>query len=187
LRVNERIRAREVLVIDEHGERLGVMSVPEALMRAREAGLDLVEVAPNVIPPVCRILDYGRFKYEQAKKERESKKHARHSELREVRFKPKIGAHDIEAKAKKAEEFLREGDKVKMSVMFRGREITHPDIGRDLLIRLAERLKNVGFVEKPPTMEGRFMNMIMAPGPAKKREQQAAPGPETATESVGSA
>ncbi len=160
------------------------MTVAQALERARELSLDLVEVAPNVVPPVCRILDYGKYKYEQSKKDRESKKHARHSELREVRFKPKIGPHDLAAKAKKAEQFLRAGDKVKMSVMFRGREITHPDIGRGILDRVADRLKDVSFVEKPPTMEGRFMNMILAPGSQKTAKRETPPATEPEAQPV---
>lgn len=134
---------------------------------AREQGLDLVEVAPNANPPVCRVLDYGKFKYEQAKKERDAHKHQHQAQLREVRFKPKIGAHDIDFKTKVVEKLLRGGDKVKVSVMFRGREITHPEIGRGLLNRVAEHLKDVAVVERQPSMEGRFMNMYLAPQPQR--------------------
>jgi translation initiation factor IF-3 len=141
---------------------------------ARERDLDLVEVAPNAVPPVCRILDYGKFKYEQAKKDKESRKQQHHSELREVRFKVKIDTHDVDMKARRAERFLREGDKVKMSVMFRGREITHPEIGRSLLQRVAAQLAEVSSIEKPPTMEGRFMNMILSPvAGAKSKPKEA--------------
>ncbi len=139
----------------------------EALNAARERDLDLVEVAPNATPqPVCRILDYGKYKYAQAKRERGGK-HPHHGELREVRFKVKIGDHDMDMKIRRAERFLNEGDKVKLSVMFRGREIVHPEIGRSLLQRVQEQLQETSVVEKPPTMEGRFMNMILAPGKAR--------------------
>ena len=138
------------------------MPVPDAIALARERDLDLVEVSPNSVPPVCRVLDYGKYMYDQAKKERATK-HPHHGELREVRFKVKIGDHDMDLKIRRADGFLRDGDKVKVSVMFRGREIVHPEIGRGLLERVKEKLKEVSVVDKPPTMEGRFMNMILAP------------------------
>ena len=134
---------------------------------AREQDLDLVEVAPNSVPPVCRLLDYGKFKYEQAKKERESRKQQHASVLREIRMRPKIDVHDLEMKARNAEKFLKSGDKVKVTVMFRGREMVHPEIGRALLERVAEQLKDVSVVERPPNMEGRFLSTILAPGHAK--------------------
>jgi translation initiation factor IF-3 len=169
LRINERIRVREVLVIDDEGQKLGVIPIQQALAQAREQGLDLVEVAPNANPPVCRILDYGKFKYEQSKKEREAHKHQRQVVVREVRFKSKIGQHDLDFKTKVIGKLLREGDKVKVSVLFRGREITHPEIGRDLLQRVAGKLteEGVGSLEKSIGMEGRFMTMIVAPTAAK--------------------
>jgi translation initiation factor IF-3 len=159
-----------------------VLSLPEALTVARERDLDLVEVAPDAAPPVCRILDYGKYKYEQAKRDR-SGKHQHHGELREVRFKVKIGEHDMDMKVRRAERFLKEGDKVKLSVMFRGREIVHPEIGRSLLQQVQEQLQEVSAVEKPPTMEGRFMNMILAPGRARQKE--VAPRAEAKTASEG--
>ncbi len=146
-----------------------MLPLPEALGAAREQDLDLVEVAPNAVPPVCRILDYGKYKYEQAKKDRGSK-HQHHGELREVRFKVKISDHDMALKLRRAQRFLEEGSKVKLSVMFRGREMAHPDIGRSLLQRAQEHLGEVSVVDKPPTMEGRFMNMIL--GPTRSRPQQ---------------
>lgn len=158
---------REVLLIDDEGHKLGTITIQEALQRARDAGLDLVEVAPNANPPVCRILDYGKFKFDQAKKEREARKHQKQQQLREVRFKPKIGQHDIDFKMKVVEKLLGEGDKVKVSVMFRGREITHPEIGRALLMGVQEKLKDIAVVERQPIMEGRFMNMYLAPPPQK--------------------
>ena len=148
------------------GERLGVMPLPQALQLADEAGLDLVEVAPQAVPPVCRLLDYGKFKYEQAKKERESRKGQHASVLREIRMRPKIDSHDLEMKARNAEKFLKSGDKVKVTVMFRGREMVHPEIGRAILDRVAEQLKEVSVIEKPPNMEGRFLSAILAPGHA---------------------
>jgi translation initiation factor IF-3 len=152
------------------------MPVPEALALARERDLDLVEVSPNSVPPVCRILDYGKYMYEQAKREKGTK-HQHHGELREVRFKVKIGEHDMDLKLRRAEGFLREGDKVKVSVMFRGREIVHPEIGRGLLERVQEKLKEVSVVDKPPTMEGRFMNMILAPVAAARQKTPREPRP----------
>jgi translation initiation factor IF-3 len=148
------------------------MPVAQALDIARKADLDLVEVAPNADPPVCRILDYGKYKYAQSKKEREARKHQHHVVLREVRFKPKIDTHDVDFKARTAEKLLREGDKVKVSVMFRGRELTHPQIGRDLLDRIYDKLKEIAILERPPTMEGRFMSMILTPVPARQPIRQ---------------
>ena len=153
---------------------------------ARERGLDLVEVAPNSNPPVVRVLDYGKFKYEQAKKERDAHKHQRQATVREVRFKTKIGQHDLDFKAKTIGKLLSAGDKVKVSVLFRGREITHPEIGRDLLQRVATKLvdeQHVATLEKHISMEGRFMTMILAPvvqkAPAKPKEPRAErPKPE---------
>jgi translation initiation factor IF-3 len=148
------------------------MPVAQALGIAREADLDLVEVAPNADPPVCRILDYGKYKYEQAKKERQARKHQHHVVLREVRFKPKIDPHDMDFKTRTVQKLLREGDKVKVSVMFRGRELTHPEIGRALLDRVYEKLKDAAAIERPPTMEGRFMSMILTPVTAKHAARQ---------------
>ncbi len=156
-----------MLIIDDEGHKLGVTPIAQALEMARERGLDLVEVAPNANPPVCRVLDYGKFKYEQAKKEREAHKHQKQVALREVRFKPKIGTHDVDFKTKVVKKLLEGGDKVKVSVMFRGREITHPEIGRELLLRISGNLKDSAIVERQPSMEGRFMNMYLAPVPPK--------------------
>lgn len=154
---------------------------------ARERGLDLVEVAPNANPPVCRILDYGKFKYEQAKKEREAHKHQKQATLREVRFKPKIGTHDVDFKTKVVKKLLEGGDKVKVSVMFRGREITHPEIGRELLLRISGNLKDAAVVERQPSMEGRFMNMYLAPVPAKVPPKPRAPRAPKAESADGQA
>lgn len=163
LRVNERIRAREVRLIDGDGQQLGVMPLEEALQRAYERGLDLVEVAPNARPVVCRIMDYGKFKYEQAKKDREARRHQKVITVKEVKMRPNINEHDFQVKLRNALRFLSEGAKVKCSIMFRGREIVRREKGRQVLERLAEELAEHGVVERHPTMEGRNMVMVMAP------------------------
>lgn len=131
---------------------------------ARESGLDLVEVDPNGSPPVCRVLDYGKWKYQQAKRERDARKHQRGGIIHEVRMRPRIGQADMERKVSLAERLLAEGDKVKLAVMFRGREMSHPEIGREVLDRALEGLKEAAVVEKPPSMEGRFLSVILTPG-----------------------
>jgi len=161
--VNERIRAREVRLIDGDGQQLGVMPLEEALQRAYERGLDLVEVAPNARPVVCRIMDYGKFKYEQAKKDREARRHQKVITVKEVKMRPNINEHDFQVKLRNALRFLSEGAKVKCSIMFRGREIVRREKGRQVLERLAEELAEHGVVERHPTMEGRNMVMVMAP------------------------
>jgi len=162
--VNERIRAPEVRVIDSDGKQLGIKPLREALALAEERGLDLIEVAPNAQPPVCKIMDYGKYRYERARREREAqrKSHAS-SELKGIRIRPRTDEHDFETKVKMAEKFLREGHKVKVTCQFRGRELAHPDIGLRHLENMAERLSEVGHVEVKPSMSGRFMNMIIAP------------------------
>ena len=156
------------------------MPVQQALEIAAERELDLVEVAPTAVPPVCRLLDYGKFKYEQAKKERETRKSQHASVLREIRMRPKIDSHDLEMKARNAEKFLKGGDKVKVTVMFRGREMVHPEIGRAILDRVAEQLKEVSVIERPPNMEGRFLSAILAPGHVKAKETAEATEPAAA-------
>jgi translation initiation factor IF-3 len=160
-RVNERIREAELRVIGADGEQLGVMDSEEALRRAGEAGLDLVEVAPGSRPPVCRIMDYGRYKYEQKKKSGKSKGHA--ATLKEVKLRPRTDDHDLGFKLKNIRRFLMEGDKVKVTVMYRGREMVHREIGRRQLDRVNEMLEGLGTVENPPRMEGRFLSMILVP------------------------
>ena len=178
--MNERIRVREVRLIDENSEQLGVVATPEAMRIARERNLDLVEVAPMAAPPVCRLMDYGRFKYEQTKKEREARKHATNVELKEVRLRPKTDDHDIDFKAKAIQRFLEEGDKVKVTLMFRGREMAHPQIGRAILEGLAERVRGHGQVERMPLLEGRQMHMILAPLKSKAPPAGAAAPPSAA-------
>jgi len=163
LRVNERIRAREVRLVGEKGEQLGIMPLSQALETARKDNLDLVEVAATAVPPVCRLLDYGKYKYEQAKKERELRRSQRVSLLREVRLRPKIDNHDFEAKTRLVRKLLEGGDKVKVTVMFRGREITHPEIGLKLLQRTADLLKGMASLDRQPSMEGKRMNIVLSP------------------------
>ena len=153
------------------------MPVPRALQIAREQDSDLVEVAPNVRPPVCRILDYGKFKYEQARREREARKHQRQVVTRQVRFRPKITPHDMELKARVTEKLLREGDKVKVSVMFRGREVTYPELGRNLLDQIYDKVRGIAALEKPASLEGRFMTMILAPAAFKQPKPHDHEGP----------
>ena len=162
-RTNQRIRVPEVLVIDEQGEQLGTMPTLQAIQLAQERGLDLVEVAPAAQPPVCRLLDYGKFRYIQTKKEREGRKTQKVNLLREVRFRPRIGEHDMAAKRRIVKKLLDEGSKVKLTVMFRGREITHQDLGVELLRRTAEAFKDEAKLEKAPTMEGRRLSIVIAP------------------------
>jgi len=155
-------------VIGAEGEQLGVLTLSESLRLAQEQDLDLVEVAPNATPPVARLLDYGKFRYEQSKKEREGRKGQKGQALREVRMRPRTDAHDIDVKARLVRKFLTEGQKVKLSVLFRGREITHPEIGVALLRRVSETLQEEAKLEKMPSMEGRSMTMILAPNTVKK-------------------
>jgi len=155
------IRAAEIRVIGDDGEQLGVMTPEDAIARAEEAGLDLVEVAPAARPPVCRIMDYGRYKYEQKKKANKSKGHA--ASLKEVKLRPRTDQHDLDFKLKNARRFLMDGDKVKVTVMYRGREMVHRDIGRKQLDRVVELLTPLAAVENPPRMEGRFLSMILVP------------------------
>ena len=162
-RVNNRIRASNVRVIDEDGEQLGVLSLQDALTLAREREVDLVEVAPAADPPVCRLLDYGRFRYVQTKKEREARKAQKATGLREVRFRPAIGQHDLDSKTRIIQKLLGTGAKVKVSVLFRGRSITHPELGVGLLRKVAEGLQEEAKLEKAPSMEGRMLSIILAP------------------------
>jgi translation initiation factor IF-3 len=172
LRINNRIRAREVRLIDENGAQVGIVSIRDALSMAEERGLDLVEVAPNAVPPVCRILDYGKFRYEQSKKEREARKNQKQVEVKQIRLEPKTDEHDLEVKAKQARRFLLEGDKVKFNLRFRGREIFHQEIGLEMLERMAEELRDISIVEQRPTMEGRVLTLLLAPNQKAKTQAQ---------------
>lgn len=157
----------EVRLIDENGQQVGVVRTSDALQMARERDVDLVEVAAQAQPPVCRLMDYGRYKYEQSKKEKEARKHQTSVQLREVRMKPKIDEHDIDFKTRTAIKLLKQGEKVKVTVMFRAREITHPQIGKNLLDRIKTSLTDVGIVEKEASLEGRHMSMILVPDKKK--------------------
>jgi translation initiation factor IF-3 len=163
LRINEQIRIREVRLIDDEGNQRGIIPTTEALGLAREKGLDLVEVAPQSRPPVCRLLDYGKYKFEQEKKNREAKKKQKLVKMREVRMQPKIEEHDLQFKTKHIQEFLEEGNKVKVTIRFRGRELAHTELGRDVLLKIQEMLDTQFSVDKNPAMEGRFMSMILSP------------------------
>lgn len=163
MNVNEKIRAREVRLIDSNGDQLGVKTRQEALEIAQTRNLDLVMVAPGAKPPVCRIMDYGKFRFEQQKKEKEARKNQKVINIKEVRFTPGIGEHDFDTKLKNARKFLEKGDKVKAAVRFRGRAITHKELGRQVLDRFAEEVKDIATVETKPKMEGRNMFMMVAP------------------------
>jgi len=163
LRINDQIRIRTVRVIDDEGAQLGVMPTENALALARQKGLDLIEVSPTAVPPVCRISDYGRLKYEQSKKDKDARKKQKNWELREVKLRPKIETHDYEVKARMAERLLQDGGKVKVTIMFRGREITYTSFGKRLLDRMAADMQNIAILERDAKLEGKNMFMILAP------------------------
>jgi translation initiation factor IF-3 len=167
LRINEQIRVREVRLIRDEGERQGVISTLEALEIARSMGLDLVEVAPQAVPPVVKILDYGKYKFENEKKVRDSKKKQKLLKLKEIRMQPKIDDHDLDFKSKHVREFLGEGNKVKVTVRFRGRELAHTELGLVVLKDVLARVEGDYVMDKPPAMEGRFMSMVLSPKPKK--------------------
>lgn len=188
--MNERIRAREIRVIDADGNQLGIMAPFDALKRAREQNLDLVEISPNAVPPVCRIMDYGKYLYEQEKKERAAKKHQKQIVLKEVKFSVNVDEHDYVTKRNHVLRFLAEGDKVKASLRFRGREMAHQNLGREVLDRLVKDVGEKGIVEFRPRMEGNTMHVILAPpkqatGGGKKPEQKPQQSPQQATPASG--
>lgn len=162
LMINEQIRDKEVRVIGEDGEQLGIMSSKDALKLAREAELDLIKIAPTAKPPVCKIVDYGKYRYEQVRKEKEAKKKQRTIDIKEIRFSPNIDTNDLNTKINQARKFLTKGDKVKVSIRFRGRELAHTEIGIDILNNFATQLEDVAVVEKPAKVEGRSMVMFLA-------------------------
>jgi translation initiation factor IF-3 len=173
-RINERIRVPEVRLIDESGEQVGVIPTSDALERARDQDLDLVEVSPTSKPPVCRILDYSKYKYEQEQKAKAARKHQQQVNVREIKLRPKIAQHDYETKRGHVERFLKGQDKVKVTIMFRGREQTHPERGRMLLDRLLQDVSELAVVEQEPLQEGRNMTMLLAPTRAAGQEKEAA-------------
>ncbi|MHB0915196.1 MAG: translation initiation factor IF-3 [Thermoleophilia bacterium] len=164
-RINEAIRAENVRLVGPEGEQIGIKSRQEALDLAIESNLDLVEVAPNADPPVCRVLDYGKYKYELEQKAKQARKHQSTIVVKEIKFRPKIGVHDYNTKKGHVERFLRKNDKVKITIMFRGREVVHPKKGEELLRRLAEDVAELGVIESEPNLDGR--NMVMVLGPIK--------------------
>jgi translation initiation factor IF-3 len=165
-RVNLQIRVAEVRLLDENNQQMGVVCTDQARAMARERGLDLVEISPTAVPPVCKIMDYGKFKYEQKKKEGESKKKQHQMQLKELRLRTRTDHHDIDVKLRKAREFLEEGDKVSFYVQFRGREVVHPEIGMGLLDRCVKELSDCSKVERPPKLEGKRMTMVLMPAKA---------------------
>jgi translation initiation factor IF-3 len=170
LRMNEGIRVREVRLIDADGNQKGIVPTFEALQMARDAGLDLVEVAPQAQPPVCKLLDYGKYKFELEKKVRESRKHQKQIRIKEIRMQPKIDEHDLEFKTRHIQEFLAEGNKVKVTVRFRGRELAHTELGKDVLDRILQMLGDTFILEKAAQMEGRTMSLLLNPKGTKARK-----------------
>ncbi|HVQ14494.1 MAG TPA: translation initiation factor IF-3 [Vicinamibacterales bacterium] len=168
VRTNERIRVREIRVIDETGQQLGIMAPPQALIIARQKGLDLVEISPTAVPPVCRIMDFGKYQYQEQKRSREAKKHQRVIEVKEIKFRPKVDEHDYQFKKKHIERFLSDGDKVKATIFFRGREMAHPEIGRRILERLIGELGEVALAETSPRQEGNQMHVILSQRAGRK-------------------
>ncbi|HVD48345.1 MAG TPA: translation initiation factor IF-3 [Candidatus Limnocylindria bacterium] len=163
LRINDQIRSSEVRLIDDQNNQLGVLSLDAALRIASEKGLDLVEVAPQAQPPVCRLMDYGRFKFETIKKEKDQRRKQNVTKLKEMKLRPKVAEHDFQTKFKGLRQFLEAGEKVKVTIMFRGREMVHQDIGRRILDRVADDAKNFAMVERAPLLEGKNLFMILAP------------------------
>ncbi len=191
IRINHRIRVPEVRVVAEDGSNLGVLSTEDALKRAREKGLDLVEVNPKSMPPVCKILDFGKYKYEEKKKQREAKRKQTVVEIKEIKLRPKTDDHDLNVKVRAARKFIEGGNKVKVTCRFRGREITHPEIAHRQLTFILENLDDIAHVEQSPAMEGRTMALTVAPRPAvmqrlanerAKREAEKGPDDVSATE-----
>ncbi|MGH9079630.1 MAG: translation initiation factor IF-3 [Acidimicrobiales bacterium] len=170
-RINDRIRAREVRLVDPDGEQLGIKLLPEALAIAGELDLDLVEVAPGANPPVCRIMDYGKFKFDAAQRAKESRRKAVHVGIKEMKYRPKIGDGDFDTKTRQVAKFLEEGHKVKITIMFRGREVFHPELGKRILDRIADQMDGIGKSESVPRLDGRNMVMVLAPD---KRARQSA-------------
>ena len=163
VRINEKIRADEVRLIGPNGEQVGIVGVPEALSYADRLNLDLVEVAPMADPPVCKVMDYGKYRYEQEQKAKEARKRQTTISIKEIKLRPKIDDHDFATKQAHVERFLKKGDKVKLTIMFRGRELVHPHLGERLLRRMADELAEIGEVESEPNLDGRNMVMMLAP------------------------
>ncbi len=167
--MNHEIRARELRVISATGEQLGVMPLAQALAQAEEQGLDLIEIVPTAAPPVAKIMDYGKFRYDQTKREKENKKAQHQVKVKEVKLSPNISEHDLDVKLRQAHEFLEKGNKVKITIMFRGREMMHPELGKRLIEKVNAALEEVAAIEMPAKMFGRILNMVLAPGVKKKK------------------
>ncbi|MFP4526969.1 MAG: translation initiation factor IF-3 [Candidatus Kapaibacterium sp.] len=168
-RVNEAIRAKEVRVVEEDGAQLGIFTVQEAIRLAEDRSKDLVEIAPKAKPPVCKIIDYGKFAYEQQKKEKHQRKQQQQQQMKEIRFKWRTATHDFNFKTRHAREFIKDGNKVKATVMFRGREITHQEIGKELLLRFVDAMSDIAKVDSPMKFEGRNLSVVMAPDKASAK------------------
>lgn len=170
MKVNREIRAPRVRVISQTGEQVGVLSIYDALAKAEDAGLDLVEIVPGSNPPVCKIINYGKFRYDQTKREKESKKSQHQIKVKEIKIKPNIDDHDLATKVRHAREFISKGNKVKVTCTFRGREMAHPEIGERLVIKICDDLEDIAMQESPPKLMGRMLSTVLAPGAKKKKE-----------------
>jgi translation initiation factor IF-3 len=184
--MNERIRAREVRLVDPDGHQLGIKPLPDALLIARQMDLDLVEVAPLANPPVCRIMDYGKFKFDEAQRAKESRRKSSSAGIKEMKYRPKIGPGDFDTKTRQVERFLAEGHKVKITIMFRGREVFHSELGKRILDRIAERVEGSGKVESEARLDGRNMVMVLAPDKRARQSQAARSAQNGAAPASGS-
>lgn len=179
MKVNREIRAAKVRVISQKGEQVGIVSLAEALAMAEEAGLDLVEIVPGSVPPVCKIINFGKFRYDQTKREKESKRSQHQVKVKEIKVKPNIDVHDLETKIRHAREFISKGNKVKVTCVFRGREMMHPEIGEKVIQKVCHDLEDVAMPESPPKMLGRMLGVVLAPGAktgVKKKKESPKPG-----------
>ncbi len=183
--MNEQIRAREVRLVDPDGQQLGIKLLPEALAIARDLDLDLVEVAPLADPPVCRIMDYGKFKFDEAQRQKESRRRSTNVGIKEMKYRPKIGQGDFDTKTRRVAKFLADGHKVKITIMFRGREVYHPELGRKILDRIAEATEGSGKVEAEARLDGRNMVMVLAPDKRARQSQAARAATQDAAETNG--
>lgn len=170
MKVNREIRAPKVRLIGHDAEQIGIVSIHEALQMAEEVGLDLVEIVPGSTPPVCKIMNFGKFRYDQSKREKENKKAQHQIKLKEIKLKPNIDPHDLDTKIRHARDFLEHGDKVKVSCMFRGREMMHPEIGEKVVQKVCQDLEDISVAESPPKLMGRLLLVVLAPGSKKKKE-----------------
>lgn len=172
LRINRQIRALKVRVIGPDGEQIGVLHIKDALTKAQEIGLDLVEIAPNAEPPVCKIIDYGKYRYDQTKKEKENKKAQHQIKIKEIKLKPNIDEHDFQTKLKQARQFLEKGNKVKITCMFRGREMAYPQLGEKVVARMCEGIEDLSQVEAPAKLMGKSLICVLAPGAPKGKKKE---------------